>query len=74
MKGSLGKMFTQGVPFNEMYWRGITILLHHHQLGCGLKQGGEVMKKSILLIEILDVMRSCMLFHIMNCSFGKLIE
>lgn len=71
MKGSQGKMSIQGGPFIEMYWREIIILHHRHQLGCGLKQGGEAMKKSILLIGILDGKRSRMLFHIMIHSFGE---
>lgn len=70
MKGSQGKMSTRGVPFIEMYWRGIIILRYHHQLGCGLKRGGEAMKKSILLIGILEGMKSRMLFHIMIPIFG----
>lgn len=62
MKGSLGIISTKGVPFIEMYWRGIIILHRHHQLGCGLKRGGEAMKKSILWIGILEGMKSRMLF------------
>lgn len=61
MKGSQGKMSTLGVPFIETYWRGITILHSHHQLVCGLKQGGETMKKNILLRGIIDGMRSRLL-------------
>ncbi|KAL0296782.1 UNVERIFIED_CONTAM: suppressor of abi3-5 [Sesamum radiatum] len=52
-------------PFIETYWRGITILHSHHQLVCGLKQGGETMKKNILLRGIIDGMKSRMLFHTM---------
>lgn len=70
MKGSQGKMPTQGVPFIEMYWRGIIILHHHHQLGCGLKRGEEAMKKSILLIGKLDGMKSRMLFNTMIPIIG----
>lgn len=64
MKGSQGKMSTQEEALIEMYWKGI-IILHHHQLVCGHKQGEEVTKKNILLRRIIDGMRNRM-FHIMQ--------
>lgn len=67
-----GMVFTHGVPITVIYWKESTTLIRHQQLDTGLKQGEEVMKKSILWREIPGGMRSCMLIPIMK--FVKLIS
>lgn len=75
MNGFQETIFTLGVGFTVIYWRGSSTHIHRHQLDCGLKQGEEVMKKNIHWIGIPGGMRRCMLIYIIKqILFLKLIS
>lgn len=66
MKDTQGIMSIQEVLTIESFWRGIITPLHLQLPLSGLNQGGEVMRKNIPMIGILDIIRSLMLIHIVT--------
>lgn len=71
MKGSPGIVHTQGAHFIEILRETVMGILH--QLVYGLKQDGEVMKKSILLKGNLEDMTSHTLSHIMRWMISVIV-